>query len=43
VKEAGMWVSWTATRQVVVGSLLVVLAWVVFEVALFLLAALLLD
>ncbi len=43
VKEADMWVSWVATRQVVVGGLLVVLAWVVLEVANFLLAALLLD
>ena len=38
-----MWVSSVVARQVVVGLLLAVLAWVGLEVALFLVAALFLD
>lgn len=43
VKEAGMWVSSVAARRVLVGGLPAVLAWISLEVALFLLAARLLD
>ena len=38
-----MWVSWVVARQVVIGLLLVALAFVGLEVSLFLLTALFLD
>jgi hypothetical protein len=38
-----MWVSWVVARQVVVGFLLVALAFLGLEVSLFLLTALFLD
>jgi hypothetical protein len=38
-----MWVSWTMARQAVIGLLLVILAFVGFEVAFFLLTTWFLD